>query len=296
MSQPNPFKLSVRPSTRTGTVIKLTVSAFEEHVRNIDGFRLSFSKSEDSDPIVIAVQTVRDGLWTEVKGDSIKQLGKPLYDELKKNAPHLDKFGLTGELFINVDDVTEDIGNQYSKSLTEIIESNNPRLNESMFRAYYMPFFTLQPSEISDPEYHEKYLAAIRRWKIEVAGMSNDVDVVDGAGNVLFTVPSLSMRADINYVGKTPIQSINEEFEHIGELRPADAEVYLETELTRALDMDVAAQRKGLNDAIQMINKIRLYYGRGPLFNGDGQNETSKPQQATSSASEDFDDSDFVDF
>lgn len=295
MSQSKPFKLQIKPSTRNGKVIKLTVSSFEEHVRNIDGFKLTFSQAgENTAPEIIAVQTVREGIWTEVKGTSIKQLGVHLYAELTKNAEHLSRFVATGELYINVDEITEDIGNKYSQSLTEIIESDNIRITESVFRAYYAPFFTLQPSEVSDPEYNEKYLAAIRRWKIEVAGMSNDVDVIDQSGAVLFTVPSLSMRADINFTGDTSIYSIHDEHAYRSELNPADGDMYLEQELSKSLKMDEEAQRNGMKEAIQMINKIRLYYGRGPLF-GDSEAK-SDSSKSSSDQSEEFDGSDFVDF
>lgn len=294
MSQLKPFKLQIKPSTRTGTVIKLTISTLEEHVRNADGYKLSFDRPDNASPQIVVIQAVRNGTWVEINLPSIKQLSPHLYAELCKQQDHLTRFNATGDLYINVDDITEDIGNQYSQSLTDIIESNNIRLNESIFRAYYFPFFTLRPDEIADPDYNEKYLAAIRRWKIEVAGMSNDVDVVDPSGNVLFTVPSLSMRADINFVGETPIQAIHEELEFKNELNPAEGELYLEQELTKALKMEESAQRAGLNEAIQMINKIRLYYGRGPLF-GETKVESAKVGQQGSSESEQFDDNDFVD-
>lgn len=295
MSSPKAFKLVVRGSSRTGKVINLTVSAFEEHVLNHSGFRLSFNRKDDGTPLdITVVQTIKEGQWAEVKVASIKELAIPLQSELAKHEGHLNVFKATGILFINLDEIGEDIGNQYSASLEDIVNSPNPRISESQFRVQYLPFFTLRPDEINDPDYPEKYSAAIRRWKLEVAGMSNDVDVIDGTGTLVFVVPSISMRASVQFTGKSSIHTIHEEFEYIRELDPEKSDRYLEQELSNALSIDELERKDALNSTIQMINRIRLYYGRGPLFEEVSNKNTTSV--TVSQKSGDLSDDDFIDF
>ena len=74
------------------------------------------------------------------------------------------------------------------------------RLPEALFKEYFLPIFKQSPEEIAklSPEDTKNRERLLSDWVKVAGGHYNEVDIIDDAGNVLFSVPALLRTAVIN--------------------------------------------------------------------------------------------------
>ena len=114
-----------------------------------------------------------------------------------------------------------------------VVNAPHNMLPENIFREHFLPFFSVSAEEGIGSDN-----AVLSQW-ISIAGTpNNEVDVVDGAGQVLFTVPSLFDTSVIETVQRdvgNSLADITHTFELKNNNIPIVAENYLNNQLTKKL-------------------------------------------------------------
>ena len=86
---------------------------------------------------------------------------------------------------------------------TVVIDSRNDftgKLPEALFTEYFLPVFKQTPEEIEKLTQQERAIRdqLLQDWVKVAGGVFNEVNIIDQAGNILFTVPALKSTAVIN--------------------------------------------------------------------------------------------------
>lgn len=127
-----------------------------------------------------------------------------------------------------------DLSKQTDDIYSALVEHHkHSQVPEDLFKEYFLPYFTENKSISDQPD-------IIAKW-IGIAGTPmSEVDVVDMAGDVLFTVPSLFDSAIINATDRkagNSLADISSEFDLKSNNIPVVAQNFLNNELRQKLSI-----------------------------------------------------------
>lgn len=128
-----------------------------------------------------------------------------------------------------------------------IVEKTNSVLPENIFRDYFLPFFAgIRPFERNSP--------VISEW-ISIAGTPmSEVDIIDGAGRVLYTVPSLFDTDFLSIARRDPGDSIADIYQQY-DLRSNNLPQVANNYLNKALNTKLSKIKLTSNRANENLNR-----------------------------------------
>lgn len=252
--------------------LKLGITQESTEIKNgLNTYRI-LVKPVDAGWVANVVEALEENIWVVKDIPSIINLATALLTS-HKSSFNLELFEQNPEFYLEV--IESKQGDPYEGLRTpmgeieKLINAPNPFVAEEVFVRDYAVFFLSDYDEMckKDPEYPDKYMAAMKRWGATVAPHSVDVDVVHQTSisrEVLFTIPSRVLGDEIfnPHQGSETIEEVLYETAFIGQTDPAGAERYLEKGLSSKLspmsDKEMLSRNR---KAIMMLDDVRERYG-----------------------------------
>lgn len=143
------------------------------------------------------------------------------------------------------------------QGLHELETGANNVMAERIFVQVFLPLFAGEP--LISPK------VCMAMWANKAGSPYRPVDVVDGAGKLLFTVPAIMDRSAVNPAANVRggIMHVIATASQLRQISPQDSDAYVDSELgSRAMMMQ---STPGLMENVKTWNAIMLRYGRKPL-------------------------------
>lgn len=276
-----------------------------EVINNANTYRIVVRRTADGFEAIV-VEALENNIWTVKDIPSILSLATALLSS-HKSSFDFEAMAESPEFYLEVleskqGDPFEGIRAPMS-DIEKLINAPNPSITEENFTRDYAVFFLSDYNEMcsKDPDYVEKYLAAMKRWGMTVAPHSVDVDVIRQTSisrEILFTIPSRVLGDEIfnPYQGRESVEEVLYETAFISQTDPAGAERYLEKGLSSKLSpMSDKEMLDRSRKAILAMDDIRERYGF-PRFLPAVKEEQVKSENKTEQEYQGFTDDDMGEF